>query len=40
MIHRKFGEVVGGVEDIDKLTRPLLEELQRGIFRRGAIVAM
>jgi len=25
MIHGKFGEVVGCVEDIDELTRPLLE---------------
>jgi len=27
MIHGKFGEVVGCVEDIDELTRPLLEQL-------------
>jgi hypothetical protein len=40
MIHGKFGEVVGCVEDIDESTRSLLEQLQRGIFRRRARVAM
>jgi len=27
MIHGKFGEVVGCVEDINELTKPLLEQL-------------
>jgi len=38
MVHEKFGEVVGCVEDIDELIIPLLQHLQRGIFRRVRVV--
>jgi hypothetical protein len=38
MIHGKFGEVVGCVEDIDELIIPLLQHLQKGIFRKVRVV--